>query len=124
MIEVLKELNKQLESIGLNYEFKEMSKSPPTYPYWVGDYTLDEPLNEDGMEQSTILLTGFSRGTAMELEEDKALIKDHFKHDVSVITEAGSAVVFSYGGCFTIPQDEFSIVKCQVNIIIKTWKGN
>lgn len=124
MTEVLKTINSQLESLGLNYEFGQMSKSPPTYPYWVGDYTEPESDTEDGLETPTIILTGFMRGSRLDLETDKSKIKDHFKHGVSVITESGAAVAVFYAGGFGIPTGELELKKIQVNLQIKLWKGN
>ena len=94
MIEMLKVLKDHMvQHLGLNYEFGRMSKSPPKYPYWVGDYSEPEPVNEDGLIEPTVTLTGFARGRFADLEEEKQKIKDYFKDGVSVITEAGSAVV-------------------------------
>lgn len=124
MKEVLAVVNDQLEQIGINYEFGRMSKSPPDYPYWVGDYTEPEGMTEDGKEAPTVILTGFSRGKHIELENQKSIIKDHFRHGVSVITETGAAVVIFYGGSVPIPLEDDDLKKVQVNLSIKTWKGN
>lgn len=124
MKEVLAVVNDQLEQIGINYEFGRMSKSPPDYPYWVGDYTEPEGMTEDGKETPTVILIGFSRGKHIELENQKSIIKDHFRHGVSVITETGAAVVIFYGGSVPIPLEDDDLKKVQVNLSIKTWKGN
>jgi hypothetical protein len=124
MTEVLQIIHSQLEGLGLNYEFGRMTQSPPSYPYWVGDYTEPESMTEDGLENPTILLTGFTRGSYIELETDKKKMKDHFKHGVSVITESGAAVVIFYAGSFGVPTDELELKKVQVNLQIKSWKGN
>lgn len=124
MKEVLAVVNDQLEQIGINYEFGRMSKSPPDYPYWVGDYTEPEGLTEDGKETPTVFLTGFSRGNHLELENQKSIIKDHFRHGVSVITETGAAVVIFYGGSVPIPLEDDDLKKVQITLSIKTWKGN
>lgn len=75
MDDILAVINDQLEGLGLNYEFGKMTQSPPQYPYWVGDYTEPEGMTEDGKEESTVILTGFSRGKFIELETQKATIK-------------------------------------------------
>ena len=83
-----------------------------------------EGLTEDGKEEPTVILTGFSRGKRITLEQQKSIIKDHFRHGVSVMTENGSAVVIFYGGSLPIPLEEGDLKKCQVNLTIKSWKGN
>ena len=97
MIEVLKVVSDLMtKDLQLNYEFGRMSKTPPQYPYWVGDYTEPEPMTEDRQTTPTVLLTGFGRGTFFELERQKQKIKDYFMDGKSVITESGSAVVLFY----------------------------
>lgn len=123
MIEVLNVISQQMESLHLNYEFGRMTKSPPTYPYWVGDYTQEEPMTEDGLEQATILLMGFSRGNHLALETEKAAINDRFKHGVTVMTDTGAAVVIFSAGNFNVPLETNDLKKCQVNLSIKIWKG-
>lgn len=120
---MLKALNDELEKLGLNYEFGEMTKTPIAYPYWVGDYTEPESMTEDGLEQPTVMLTGFNRGSWAALEEQKKLLKDHFKHGVTVITDAGDAVVFFYADSLNVPLDEGELKKCQVNLAVKIWRG-
>lgn len=122
MIEVLKVLNDHMvDGLNLNYEFGQYTKSPPEYPYWVGDYTEPEPLEEDGLTTPTVTLTGFSRGRFLELEECKQKIKDYFKDGKSVITESGSAVVIFYAGSLNVPSDEQDLKRCQINLSIKKW---
>lgn len=117
MIEVLKVLNDHMvKELKLNYEFGQYTKSPPEYPYWVGDYTEPEPLEEDGLTTPTVTLTGFSRGRFLELEECKQKIKDYFKDGKSVITESGSAVVIFYAGSLNVPSDEQDLKRCQINL--------
>ena len=124
MEEILAVINNQLEYLGLNYEFGRMTKTPPIYPYWVGEYSEPESISEDGKEEPTIILTGFSRDKFAKLEHQKSILKDHFKHGISVITESGSSVVIFYGGSILIPLEDDNLKKCQVNLSIKYWKGN
>lgn len=124
MREILKVINDQMTAIGINYEFGRMSKSLPEYPYWVGEYTEPESMTEDGKEQPTIILTGFSRGKYLELETEKSKIKERFRRGVSLLTENGSAVYICYGGSIPIPQEDDDLKKIQVNLNIKYWKGN
>ena len=122
MIEVLKVLNDHMvQKLKLNYEFGQYTETPPKYPYWVGDYTEPEPLEEDGLTTPTVTLTGFARGSFLGLEESKQKIKDYFKDGVSVITESGSAVVIYYAGSLNIPSDEQDLKRSQIKLSIKKW---
>lgn len=122
MVDVLAVVQDQMETLGLNYEYGQMTKSPPVYPYWVGEYTEPENMTEDGKCEPTVILTGFSRGSHIELERQKAVIKDHFLHGISEMKNGSSVTVF-YGGSLMIPVEDDDLKKCQANLSIKTWKG-
>lgn len=71
--EALKIISDAMSEIGLNYQFMEWN-SKPAYPYFTGEYQETEPMNEDGMQETTFILTGHSRGASsarLVLEEAK-----------------------------------------------------
>ena len=121
-MEKLKFINKQMTAIAVPYEFGQWS-SPVQYPYFVGEIT-EEPINtESGLEESTLLLTGFHRGALIDLETIKEKIKKHF-HPINGLrgwTDNGAIVVI-YDGCFYIPTGEADLKKIQINLKIKEWK--
>lgn len=132
MLEVLKALDTHLSKhLGLNYEFGQMSDSPPKYPYWVGDYTESESLTEDGIEQPIIILNGFSRGKFIELEEQKEKIKEYFKFGktdlMTVIlpdqTISKVSVNIWFSDSINIPDDNLDLKRCQIHLNTKIWKG-
>ena len=122
-MEKLKFINEQMAEIGIPYEFGEWS-SAKTYPYYVGEITEDPITTEDGLEESTMLVTGFHRGKRIDLEKDKEKIKQHFDPICGLMgeTEKG-AIIVSYDGAFYIPSGEMSLLKIQINLKIKEWKG-
>lgn len=129
--EALKFVNESLASKGINYEYGEWT-SDKVYPYWVGEYQEIEPLNEDGMQESTFILTGFARttdaGEARELlEKDKAAIKKLYDpiSGLSTITDTDSAVVVFYGNAISnIPTGDGELKKIQINLNVKEWSVN
>ena len=114
MKEILKIINEKLTN-------GEMTRTPITYPYWVGDYTDPEPTTEDGKEEFVVMLTGFARGKFIDLENQKQAIKDYFKNGVTVFTEAGSSVNIFYAGSLIVPSDEIDLKRSQINLKIKKW---
>ena len=119
----LKFIKEQMDMISVPYEFGEWT-SPVVYPYTVGEIT-DEPIvTEDGLEESTLLLTVFHRGTRLAMEEIKATIKKHFdpRFGLRAATDSGSIAVF-FDGAFYVPTGEADLKKMQINIKIKEWKG-
>lgn len=119
----LKFINEQMETIGIPYEFGQWS-SAITYPYYVGEVTEEPTTTEDGLEESTVILTGFHRGKMIDLEKDKAKIKSHFSptYGLRGDTDSGSIAVF-FDGSFYIPTGEADLKKIQINLKIKEWKG-
>lgn len=117
-------INEQLTENGINYEFNEWT-SAIKYPYFVGEeFQEDEIQTEDGMETSTMLLTGFHRGSYLVLEETKNKIKELFNpiFGLSAKTDSGTIVVF-FAGSFNIPSGEADLKKIQITLKIKEWKG-
>lgn len=119
----LKFINEQMEAIGIPYEFGQWS-SDIVYPYYVGEITEEPTTTEDGFEESTMILTGFHRGSLLDLEKDKAKIKAHFStiHGLRRQTDSGTIAVF-FDGSFYIPSGEAGLNKIQINLKIKEWKG-
>lgn len=123
-MEKLKFIKEQMTAIDVPYEFGEWS-SAVKYPYFVGEVTEEPITTEDGAEQSTLILTGFTRNKYIDLEEIKAKTKKHFHpiHGLRGQTDSGSIAVF-YGGAFYIPTGEMDLKKIQINLTIKEWKGD
>lgn len=122
-MEKLKFINDQMTKIGIPYEFGEWA-SDIKYPYYVGEITEDPITTEDGLEESTMIVTGFHRGKRIALEKDKKKIKEHFDPICGLMgeTDEGAIIVF-YDGAFYIPSGEADLLKMQINLKIKTWKG-
>lgn len=119
----LKFIKEQMEALDVPYEFGQWT-SEVKYPYFVGEFTEDEPTTEDGAEFSMFMLNGFHRGKQIDLEEIRERIKKHFAtiHGLRGRTESGSIAVF-YGSAFYIPQNDAELKRIQINLTIKEWKG-
>lgn len=125
-IEALDIIRKALvDELKLHYEFGTWSKKG-IYPYWVGEYQDIPPMNEDGMQETTFILTGFTRGKWLELVKAKEAIEKHFNkiHGKTVIAESGSAVAVFYSDSFNIPTGDAELKKIQINLDVKEWKVN
>ena len=122
----LKFINEQMDILEIPYEFGDEWTSKVTYPYFTGEFTEVPTLDEDGYEETEVILTGFHRGTGalMELETIKNTIKKHFDPicGLSASTDSGIIVVF-FNGSFPIPTREADLKRIQINLLIKEWKG-
>lgn len=120
----LKFINEQMDILAVPYEFGEWT-SEVKYPYSVGEITEEPTMTEDGLEESTMIITCFTRGKYIDLERIKNKIKKHFhpSYGLRASTDSGSIAVF-FDISFYIPTGEADLKKMQINLKIKQWKGD
>lgn len=125
-IAVLKMVSDGMDALGLEYGFGTYEGNPIIYPYWVGEYTETESLTEDGLQESTFMLTGFTRGSWIGLEEAKEAIENYFDtvSGLTLIAENGNGICISYAGSLIVPTGDAELKRIQVNLSIKEWKVN
>ena len=112
-IESLQYISEKLNEAGINYEFMQWTNKV-IYPYFVGEYQEAESLTEDGLQEATFILNGFSKGSWLELEQAKEKIEKVFNFN-AVILPSGSLV---------IPTGDAELKRIQINLAIKEWKVN
>lgn len=117
-------IGEQMGVIEVPYELGEWT-SKVVYPYFTGEIIEDPPNTEDGAEESTLILNGFSRGKYIDLEAAKEKIKKHFHpiHGLRGNTDSGSIAVF-FDGAFPVQTGEAGLKRIQINLKIKEWKGD
>lgn len=122
----LKTIADAMSALGLEYAFGVYAGDPVVYPYFVGEYTETEPMTEDGLQNTTFLLTGFHRGTWMELEQAKERIENYFNRvsGKTVITDNGSGVAIFYANTLIVPTGDAELKRIQINLQVKEWKVN
>lgn len=125
--EALKIISDTMEALGLEYGFVEYSGNDDgkiVYPYWVGEYTETEGFTEDGLQETTFLLTGFHRGEWADLEDQKERIERQFNRvsGRTGITDSGSGIAFFYTHALVIPTGDAELKSIQINLNIKEWK--
>lgn len=119
--EALTYLNDKFEELDIPYEFMSWTTSL-SFPYFVGEYTEVEPMNEDGYERSTFILTGTTNSSYGALEAIKNVLKTIFDGS-PVILDSGSALVVEYSTAFPVRTGEDGLYRMQINLNIKEWKG-
>lgn len=122
----LKTIADAMSALGLEYAFGVYAGDPVVYPYFVGEYTETEPMTEDGLQNTTFLLTGFHRGTWLELEQAKERIENYFNRvsGKTVITDSGSGVAIFYANTLIVPTGDAELKRIQINLQVKEWKVN
>ena len=118
--ETLKLIAETLADIGVNYEFGEWSSDIVKDPYWVGSYTESESMTEDGLQETTFTLDGFSKNSWLEIQRDKEKIEKLFSN-LTAITESGSGVAVLYANAMNIPTGDSAFKRIQINLSVKEW---
>jgi len=120
---VLGIISDELNSIDVPYEFMQWT-SAVQYPYFVGEYTEVTTYTEDGYKETTMLVTGTTKGSWLELEQARAKIESHF-HPICGFhkaTENGAVAIF-YENSFPVPTGEADLKRIQINLLIKEWRN-
>lgn len=115
-----------MDALGIEYGFgvyRGNAAGKIVYPYFVGEYTETPPLYENGLQESTVMLTGFHRGTWEQLEAAKAKIENYFNKvsGKTVMTDDGSAVIVFYDNALVIPQEDAELKSIQINLSVQEW---
>ena len=120
---LLKVVSAGMTELGIEYEFGEYTKKRIVYPYFVGEYTEQEPMTEDGLQETTFLLTGFSRDKWLTLENAREKIENYFNkvYGKTVMVDDGSAVAVFYGNSLIVPTGDEELKKIQINLQCKEW---
>lgn len=123
---VLKIVSGAMDELGIAYDLGNYKGTPMEYPYFVGEYTENEPLNEDGLQETTFILTGYARGSWLPLENAKEQIENYFNRvsGKTVITDNGSAVAIFYANSLIAPTADAELRRIQINLKVKEWKVN
>lgn len=122
MIDVLNVIKTEMINLCINYEYGIMSKAPPTYPYWVGDYIVSDSISEDGETNITFFINGFARNSYLEFEKEKAKIYEHFTDGITVIKN-NTAISIQSGTIQNISEENAELKRCQIILSIKFWRG-
>lgn len=120
---VLKIVSDAMEALGIEYGLGTYAGNPIVYPYFVGEYTETEAINEDGLQESTFLLTGFSRDAWLTLENAKERIQDYFDKVSGkvVMADDGSAVAIFYAYSLIVPTGDAELKSIQIQLSVKEW---
>lgn len=123
---LLKVVSDGMAEMGIEYDFLEYTKSPIVYPYFVGEYTETEPTTEDGLQETTFMLSGFTRDAWLTLETAKDKIESYFNkvYGKTVMVDDGSAVAVFYGNALVVPTGDEELKKIQINLLCKEWRVN
>ncbi len=119
----LKFVSDLMEMNGIPYAFGEWKEKPPDR-WWVGSYIEPETLTreENGRQDITFILRGYTRGGWMLLEQDKAKIEKHAPQ--TAVLPDGTGIAVFYAGADVVPSFDSEIVSMKINLEINEWSVN
>ena len=116
--ELLRVINEELLSIGLNYEYGEYT-GELKYPYAVGEYNENDYQYETNITNGNFILVVFHRGSEEDLINIKEQVKEKFADFRKVVN--GGTVNVSYRNKLFIR--EADLKKMEIYLDTKTMKG-
>ena len=111
-----------MHSIGIPYNFMRWEGELPEDYYFVGQYNEHEMMTEeeDGMQDATFILRGYTKRRWIDLLQAKERIRKLFPQTAILADGTGVAVFYSTGNPVpTIDAEEKSV---KIDLLIKEWK--
>ena len=111
-----------LTDSGLSYAFARWN-GDLVFPYWIGEYSETDSIDEDGMVESDFVLTGTTEGTWSELQTEKEKVERLFR-DRTTILASGMGVSMSFERSLIVPTESDALKRIQINISVKEWRNS
>ncbi len=112
-----------MRDIGIPYSFMEWTEKVPE-TYFVGSY-LENPsitLEENGHQETTFILRGWTNGSWMNLETYKEKIEKNIMK--TAILDDGTGVAIFYDSAIPVPTYAEGWKSIKINLTIQEWKVN
>lgn len=121
-VAVLKYMDSLMQSMGIPYEFMQWNEKPPDDCYFVGTYMESEMtgLEENGRQDITFILRGFTRKDWLALEEAKEKIERNVAK--TAILPDGTGIAVFYGSSTPVPTGDAELKSIKINLNIQEWK--
>lgn len=120
MIEVLKVLENEFNSLNIPYYFDKW-EDELVLPFFVGELSEVPTAYEDGKREFSFTLTGEDVNSYTNLFNYNEIIRNEYKDTKKIKTDKG-VIAISYDNVITIPVDAESVKKIQINITIYWWE--
>lgn len=92
--------------------------------YWTGEMTEVETLTKDenGMQEISVILRGFTRGSLLLLEQEKEKIASNVPGTTVLLDGTGVVILYDYG--MMVPTGDAELKSMKVNMTIQEWRVN
>lgn len=120
----MKFISDMMDSLSIPYAFMEWKAKPPEDRYFVGEPLEDvmTTMEEDGRQDTTFILRGFTRGDWSLLMRDADTIRKNINQ--TAILPDGTGIAVFYEGSRPVPTADNQLRSIKVNLKIKEWRVN
>lgn len=123
-ISTIKYISGRMQDLGIPYDFMEWKTKPPDDRYFVGEplEVAMTTMEEDGHQDTTFILRGFTRGDWMLLMQDKETIEKHIPK--TAILPDGTGIAVFYDAATVVSTGEPDLKSIKINLTIQEWRVN
>ena len=120
----LKFVSDFMDGLSIPYDFMEWKGKPPDDRYHVGEAqpVMMTTMEEDGREDATFILRGFTRRDWKLLTNDAQTIKKNLPR--TAILPDGTGIAIFYAGSTPVPTGDAELKSIKINLDIKEWSVN
>ena len=113
-----------MDGLSIPYDFMEWKGKPPDDRYHVGESNevTMTTMEEDGHQDSTFILRGFTRRDWKLLMDDAQTIKKNLPR--TAILPDGTGIAVFYAGSTPVPTGDAELKSIKINLDIKEWSVN
>lgn len=121
---VMKFIAELMDSLSIPYDHEKWDSTLPVDRYFVGEFIEDTmtTMEEDGRQDTVLILRGFTHKERLILARDAQTIKA--KLPLTEVLPDGTAVAVFYEGSRFISTGDAEVKSIKTNLRIKEWKVN
>lgn len=122
MNDVLKVFAEAMNELNINYDFMEWKTTPVPYPYFVGQYFIDNYVSESGLTEGQILLIGWDRNNSFKnLVDIDNKVKKHFREFRKMINNKSMNINYFQSNSEYAESNDLR--KIEIRLDFSLWEG-
>lgn len=122
MNDLLKVFAEAMNELNINYDFMEWKTTPVPYPYFVGQYFIDNYVAESGLTEGQILLVGWDRNNSFKnLVDIDNKVKHYFREYKKVVNNKSMNI--NYFQSNSEYAESNNLRKIEIRLDFSLWEG-
>ena len=122
MNDLLKVFAEAMNELNINYDFMEWKTTPVPYPYFVGQYFIDNYVAESGLTEGQILLVGWDRNNSFKnLVDIDNKVKKHFREFRKMVNNTSMNINYFQSNSEYAESNDLR--KIEIRLDFSLWEG-